>query len=462
MHMRIILVGAAVSALFLRATAAPAAPPPYKDDPEIVRLLDGLGDNTAATLPYDRKNEAHRGRSGNDYSMRMAYAPERQTALYAGGNHNDGRRNDCWEHHLGSNSWHRLFPDEGGDHYFLKGIVMFRMREFEAKNKTTAATATLDDFRSFLKEEDRRKLDEQIIPWWKKNIVMRDGMLVTPGGGPIMPSHTWDGLTYDPVRKRMLWSAGAGPNGECFNFHRMVHGMTAGDVVKFRDPRHTPMWEFDPAAGKWNCYRRPATGPCPDFRGMGQSLEYVPDQRKFLWYVAASNVSPHSYQMWSFDPAGDAWTELHPNGGKSVRELVHRLKLAPDGEQVIRYSTNRKKLYAFKGPDVFTYDVARDEWAKVCTDTRIDAHDADVMIAWDSINDVFIHTRKTVKGSLVRLAVFDPAKDAWEVPEIKGAPLPDPQYARLKGYFHPVHNVYVIAPAGGTPTWVYRWKRKPA
>jgi len=459
MHTNLIFAGLLTLVCFNWASVSEAAPP-YEDDAQIVKLLEGLGDNTAANLPFDKNNIEHTGRSSNDYSMRMAYAPERQTAIYAGGNHNDGRRNDCWEYHLGSNTWHELFRAEGGDHYFLKGIVMFRMREFEHKHKDTLSTATLDDFRNFLNEEDRRTLEEQIIPWWKKNVVFRDGMLTTPGGGPIMTSHTWDGLNYDPIQKRLLWSAGAGPNGECFNFHRLVNGMTAEELAKARNNSYTAMWAFDPEARKWSCYRQPKSGPCPDFRGMGQSLEFVSDQQKFIWYIAASNVSPGSFQMWSFDPARDLWAELHPNGGKSISELVHQLKVAPDGEQVIRYSPQQKKLYGFQSSDVFSYDIAKNEWVKVCTDNRIDAHDAQVMISHDSINDVFIYTRKSTKEKLVRLAIFDPAKNAWETPALEGDPLPNPQYEMLKGFFHPMHNVYVIVAGGWTPTWVYRYRRQ--
>lgn len=450
-----------VALVCLWGGAVADAAPPYQDDPAVVKLLEGLADNASAELPYDRNDKRFTGRGGSDYSMRMAYAPDRQTALYAGGNHNDGRRNDCWEYHLGSNAWHCLFAAEGGDHYILKGIVMYRMREFAAKLKEKATAASLDDFRAFLKDEDRKKLDAEIIPWWKEHVVMKDGMLCTRGGGPIMTSHTWDGLNYDPVRKRLVWSAGAGPNGECFAFHRLVYGWSAEELERQRDARYTEMWEFDPAAAKWQCYRRPQAGEWPDFRGMGQSLEFLSDQQKFIWYIAAANVAPHSYQMWSFDPARDSWKELAPNGGKSINKLVHQEKVAPDGEQVIRYSPQQKKLYGFQGANVYSYDVAKDAWAKVCTDERIDAHDADVMIAHDSVNDVFIYSRKSVKGDLARLAVFDPKANAWEFPKVNGPALPNPQYEKLKGFYHAGHNVYVVVAGGWTPTWVYRYRRAP-
>lgn len=430
---------------------------PYKDDPKIVKLLEGLGDSTGASIPLKKGT---RGRRTNDYSMRMAYAPERQTAMYAGGNHNNGRWSDCWEYHLGSNTWKVLYPAEGGDHYFLKGIVMFKMRELRRKFKGKEGQITMAELRKILKEKDRKHLDEKIIPWWKKYAVFKDGMMCTKGGAPIMTSHTWDGLCYDPIKKRMLWSAGGGPNGDCYTFHRLVTGMPAKEMSSKRDRTYTPMWTFDPAAKKWIRYRKPKEGPLPKIRGMGQSLVYVPDLKKHIWYVSAANVVPHSYQMWTFDSAKDEWAQLKPNGGKAISTLVNKDKVAPAGEQVIRYSPKQKKLYGFQRSGVYSYDIEKNEWAKVCTDDRIDSHDAHVAIAYDSTNDVFIYTRKSVKGKLVKLAVFDPAKGAWETPKLKGAKMPNPRWGKLKAFFHPVHNVYVIAAGDNTPVWVYRYKRK--
>ncbi len=430
---------------------------PHQDDPKIIKLLDGLGDSSAVNLPRDKKN-GNRGRVSNDYSMRMAYAPDRQTALYAGGNHNNGRRSDCWEYHLGSNTWHQLYPAEGGDHYFLKGIVMFQMRALQRKYKGKT-DVTMDDLRKLLKEKDKKILDEKIIPWWKKHVVFKDGMVCTQGGAPIMTSHTWDGLCYDPVNKRMLWSAGAGPNGSAHEFHCLVTGMSLAEMSKKRDRSLTPMWTFDPYAKKWIRYPKPKTGPFPKIRGMGQSLVYMPDQKSFIWYVSAANVVPHSFQMWRFDPVKDEWSELKPNGGKSISELVNKLKVAPAGEQVIRYSPKQKKLYGFQKSGVYSYDVAKNEWAKVCTDERIDSHDAHVAIAYDPRNDVFIYTRKSVKAKQVRLAIFSPQKNAWEVPTLKGAALPNPKWGKLKAFFHPELNVYVVACGDNTPVWVYRYKR---
>lgn len=454
--MRTRILTATVVVLLYPLLRSDAWAKPYANTPEIIALLADLGESAAVQLPHDPKNS---GRRSNDYSMRMAYAPERRTAMYAGGNHNNGRRNDCWEYHLGSNTWHQLYPAEGDDHYFLKNIVMYRMRAFKHKTKRRTNTS-LDDFIATLEQKDRVTLKEKVIPWWRENVVLRDGLIQTRGGGPVMPSHTWDGLTYDPVNRRMLWSAGAGPNGECYGFHRLIHGMSDSEMAAQRSKQATLMWAFDAAAGKWRCYDKPENGACPDFRGMGQSLVYLPDRRAFIWYVAAANVSPHSFQMWNFDPAGDRWTRLAPNDGASISELVNKRKVAPPGEQVIRYSPKQKKLYAFQGPTVYSYDVTANVWAVVGSDARIDAHDAHTAIAYDSVNDVFIYSRKEVRDAQIRLGIFSPETNAWEVPVVSGAPLPSPKWGKLKAYFDPVHNVYVVAAGGPTPAWVYRYRKR--
>lgn len=446
-----------ITALLALVTASAALSQeivPYQDDPAILAILQKLDDNSSATLP------AKKGRSSSDYSLRMAYVSDRQTAMYAGGNHNNGQMNDCWEYHLGSNTWHQLHPAEGGDHQFMKDVVEHRMNEAKgAARKDGKTIDTLEQYKQYLSAANAKLLDERIVSWWKENVVIRDGMVATRMGGPIMTSHTWDGIDYDPVHKRMVWVSGAGPHCDTAGFHAMVNGLPRAEVEAKMDKTYTPTWFFEPKAGKWLRYRKPAAGPCPQIRGFGQSLVWLPDRKVFLWYIAAYNVSPPSLQMWSWDPTRDVWQELKPNGGKSIADLVDRKSgCAPPEEQVIRYSPKQKKAYGFRGSAVYAYDVDKNEWSKVCADPRIAAHDAHTGIAYDSVNDVFIYTRKDAQKEQVKLAIFIPATNTWETPEIRGPALPDPQYAYLKCFFHPVHNVYVIA-TGTSPVWVYRYKK---
>ena len=95
---------------------------PHDDDPEIVSRIEALGDNSA--LRFEEFGLAGDGLDAisfyrehgprvRDYSTKMAYAPDRETALYCGASHNTPVVNDVWEYHLGSNTWHVLYPSDG-------------------------------------------------------------------------------------------------------------------------------------------------------------------------------------------------------------------------------------------------------------------------------------------------------------------------------------------------------------
>ena len=131
---------------------------------------------------------------------------------------------------------------------------------------------------------------------------------------------------------------------------------------------------------------------------------------------------------------------------------------APGGEQVIRYSPVQKKLYAFREADVYSYDVEQNKWAHLLHDDRFDAHDARTAISYDSVNDLMLCSRKEVKGNQVDFAAYHPATNRWEPLTPQGAPLPKPQWQSYKTFFHPQHNVFVLA-LGGEPVWVYRYQR---
>ncbi|PCJ62286.1 MAG: hypothetical protein COA79_04280 [Planctomycetota bacterium] len=433
----------------------------YQDDPKILAILNKLGDSSSARLPKNLKQNEYlrKGKRTNDYSMKMLYNPDTQGGLYVGGNHNNNRRNDCYEYHLGSNSWNALFPADGGDHYFLKSFIMYGIRELNQQVKK-GKPFNMETFRGLSRLNKTPKtlklFDEKVIPWWKKNVVIKDGMFQTSKGGPIMPSHTWDGVCYDQTNKQLIWTSG-GQGSNPAPLHALINNTTKDEVYKKLNPKYSPMWIFSPGTKKWSRDIRPDKKPYPKFRGMGQSVTYIHDLKIILWYVAVDNVSPGAYDMWKFDCVKKTWKQLKPNGGKSIRQLSVKDKLAPRGEGVLRYSTKTKKLVAFQGANVYAYDVGANVWAKICEDKRIDAHDAKVAIDYDSKNDVFIYSRRKIKGELVRFAVFSLEQKKWLTPTITGPALPKPKWSELKGYYHPVHNVLVRH--GNQDIWVYRYKK---
>ena len=124
--MRALLVSLAlVVSMAAAARAAAPASQPYADDPAVVKLLADLPPGQALLLPavkhVDEAGQPIKGEGrlsnpySRDYTNKMVYAADRQTAIYEGGNHGEGRTCDAWEYHLGSNTWIRLAAPDGGD-----------------------------------------------------------------------------------------------------------------------------------------------------------------------------------------------------------------------------------------------------------------------------------------------------------------------------------------------------------
>lgn len=156
-----------------RLAASEQIDPALTPDPEVTKILDGLGDNSLAVLPSTKVTGEFndlarlfqldkRGPGGRDFTIKMVWAPERRRALFCGANHGTPHRlNDCWEFDLAANTWQLLYAPDFNDGR--------NARQFNSK------------------------------------VILKDGVIQTEGGGPVHAAHTWWQFTYDPVRKRALW-----------------------------------------------------------------------------------------------------------------------------------------------------------------------------------------------------------------------------------------------------------------
>jgi hypothetical protein len=449
------LLRAALVACFILPVwgAANAADRPYRDDPAIAGLIEQLGDQASAVLPpvtvkagdLRMHGMEKYGPGQRDYCNKMVYAADRQTALYAGGNHQvPHRMNDVWEYHLGSNTWHLLYAPDGGNAgrhkaaYFLTSRTLVRDPDKELTDK----------------EKERI---EAYRGWWSENVIFRDGHLTTTRGGPIMPAHTWDAFCYDDSVGRLIWGMGASPAAQ-FSTHAYFTNKPVAELERQTDPTYTPMWMFDAKTRRWIHYR--TSREHAKLRGMGATMTFLPDIGESIWYVAAQNVSPAAYEMWMFDAVEDTWTELKPNGGKTIATLATKERVAPMAEQQAAYSAKHRKLVAVLRSDTFIYDVAADEWSRAMTDERIYGHDAHSVFAYDSHADVFLLAfAPDGRGKELRLAAYSPAANKWQIINPAGPSVPVIKYGGYTGYYDPHHNVFVIQGRYSDRLWVYRHRR---
>ena len=462
MRWMISLVAAMIPLTAFAQTTTSAPRLPYQDDPAIVKLLEGLGENQSARMPAckiagagipEDKVWSKRTPGVRDYCNRMAYAPDRKTGMYAGANHGSpSRLNDAWEFHLGSNTWFRLAIGDGGDH----GAVNRAQGAVRQLERLKTTTQPVDDKTRQAAEEGEKFLKT----WFSTYAVFKDGYLQTKtNGGPVCPWHTWDALTYDREVKRLLWAA-LDTDPIMMNYAKEYAKYTGQDYAKTEKEMKpgTGLYMYDPQEGRWRRQMGPA--PRPYLRGMGGSMTYIPELKKSIWYCAAQNVSPNDFAMWTYDAAGNVWADLKPNGGKGIRELVHTDKVAPSSEQQMAYSAKHKKLVAVLGPDTFIYDVEKNAWSFGVKDERNKASDSSTVFAYDSHADRFILINAP-KGQWEldrEVRAFSLATMKWETLAVNGPNINKQPYCGQAGYYGPERNVLVVYTSTAT-AWVFRCRK---
>ena len=331
-----------------------------------------------------------------DYCNKIAYAPDRGTGMYCGMNHGSPHRlNDVWEYHLGSNTWHLLFAPDAN---------------YSAQEWRTAE-------------------------WFKRHVVFKDGYLQTRRGGMLNSVHTWDGLTYDPVLKRMLWANVASEHPNELKLFAEAMGLDHEELVKQKKPG-SRLWMYDPKEGRW--FKQMGPGPHPRLACLGGTLEYIPELKKSLWYACQWNESG----MWLYDSKANTWTELKPNGGKNMYH--DKSGVFPPTELQAAYSSKHQKLVAVQGTGTWWYDIKKNEWSKACEDPVNDAHDARSVFAYDSVNDVFLLHQPHKKN----LRAYRIDTNKWETLQPQGAGIS----TGGAGYFDPHHNVLIVYE--GNRMWV--------
>lgn len=403
---------------------------PYRDDSEVVRVIEALPPGASAILPNftvegESLDESLRkvyrnGPQRRDYCNKMVYAPDRGTALYAGANHGVPHVfNDAWEFHLRSNSWHLLFPPDGGDHRRLTSAIgSIRKGRNVSKNK------------AFLRR------------WFTDNVRLKDGTLQTKNGGPIRPWHTWDGLTYDRRTGRMLWAV-LDSDSRYLDLYAQYTGQDA-EALRRQLRRGTSLWMFDPDVGHW--VRQTGGTVLPKLSGNGDFLQYIPDLGMSVRFVARWNDDEG---MWAYDRVANQWTRLHTNN----RDHFYHWAQAqhPKPEQQVAYSPKHKKLVAVRGTSTHIFDLRTNAWTKVQEDPDIFAHDKRTVFAYDTINDVFLLAYPDPQNGYLK--AYSIETNQWTNLTPKGAGLPR---GKAAGYFDERDGVFVLYLSSGA-TWIYRY-----
>lgn len=392
--------------LFVALGCAPlAAEVTLLPDPEIGKIISGLGAGVSALLPPpkivgDLNDVARRygldksGPGVRDYCIKMVWMPDRRRAIYYGANHGVPHRlNDVWEYDLPANTWICLYgPDankgHGGD----------------------------------WSDVDRESPDTKA------------GIIRTKRGGPAIIPHSWWNMTYDPDLRAMItpctWS---------MSDETLFKLLQAG--------RHKPpIWKFTPGAGKWEpIIDSKFEGKVPGYEN-ARAMEYLPELGGTVWIKGDG--------MWLYNSVSNSWKELKPNGG-NLKEYQDHM---PDREQVAAYLPDRGLIVAHsrhgKGFRTTHYDIAKNEW-KVAVEGEgpgapPGGFDASTGFVYDSVGKVcLLHD----PGKEPALWAYDPAAAQWTRLQPEGPAMPTGRNA-LAAFYDVAQNVFVIP-----GRWMYRHRK---
>lgn len=387
------------------AESPAALDPALSPNPEILAMLDKLGDNASALLPpvkvvgpVNQICKEHymdkRGPNGRDYTNKAVWMADRQRAFFCGANHGSPHRlNDAWEFDLLSNTWALLFAP---DPHNAVGVM---------------------------------EIAEGQIPGSNEKVKF----VQTQRGGPTHYGHTWWAFCYHPDMKAGLWmNVAIGSGGPGY-----IEKTTGSKDGIYKGP---PMWAFYPVEKKWKLVLSP--GPYPRI-GYAKQMEYIPDLGGALFLSGSWDAAG----TWLYDHKANAWKQL----SKPQPE-------APDNESLTSYDVSRKLIVA-QTPQRSThhYDIMTHKWTKVLNPGKESTeapmgHDARSVMYYDTVNKVTL----LYGGDKAQDTVWSYDADAkkWTANKVNGPPCPE---GRTIGYFDEARNVFVINKGGNT--WVYRYKR---
>jgi hypothetical protein len=253
-------------------------------------------------------------------------------------------------------------------------------------------------------------------------------------------------ICYSPdVRECLMFKYGGGTGWQSWN-----------QRLGRKHPRESCWW-YNARENKWTL-KVHEDGPRPRLN-ISHQFHYDRAGRRALAFAGLDGSGNPCNELWSYDPAADAWAELKPAGQLPPKRMM------TSG----CYDEKNKVMVIFGGQpdsdDTWLYDPAANAWREVKTKTAPSRRHASAC-AYDAANGVMVLFGGRVRTPdksfkhLLDTWVFDAAKEEWT--EMKPAQCPGGRRNYQMAYDR-VNNVSVVVGGGkgDGDTWVYRC-RTPA
>ena len=259
--------------------------------------------------------------------------------------------------------------------------------------------------------------------------------------GELPPGRAGHAMVYDSIDKKI------------FLFGGFVYGESAGPDATFVND----LWAYDPAANAWT-ELHPGGGLPPG--RTDACMVYDSDSGKVILFGGNGTDSPVLNDTWAYDPAANAWTELHPGGDLPSAREGHCMVYEPAGRRTL--------LFGGKGSpgmfsDTWAYDSAANTWS-LLEPAGAPPNRSDFGMVYDSDSRraiMFGGWTDIGVGYLNDTWAYDPSADVWTDLEPLGpvGNVPSPRTGHSMFYDPRSGNVILFGGAGehGTvnDTWAY-------
>jgi hypothetical protein len=119
-------------------------------------------------------------------------------------------------------------------------------------------------------------------------------------------------------------------------------------------------WAYDPAADSWTELKPPGTVPSP--RGQA-AMVYDPSTGRIILFGGSGDAGVFN-DIWAYSPAKNTWTELRPEGPVPEKRYASGLGYDSSRHQVVMFggaNADDSKYFA----DIWVYDFAANAWTEL-------------------------------------------------------------------------------------------------
>lgn len=224
-----------------------------------------------------------------------------------------------------------------------------------------------------------------------------------PTAIPITPGATegigWVARTQDPgplpsARQDHTWTVDAA-NGKAYLFGGLGP-----------DGASNELWAFDLSTDSWTLLQPPTDAPTPRF---GHTATWVPGVGLVVW--SGQGASGFFADIWAYDPAANAWTDLPSLGAVPAARYGSCASLGPDGQLWISHGFTED---SGRFSDTRSYDFNTGAWTDRTPVDRVPTKRCLHDCFWSADDQLILYGGRTTGVlALGDLWAYDLASAAW-------------------------------------------------